>query len=100
MAAIRQARQARNKKFEQQLLDKIGDSPDPGIELELYVNAYLDLDTEREWLSPIPWSKIAFYCIFNQLSEDQTWTMIELIRRVDNAIVVARNKKAKADAES
>lgn len=64
------------------------------MHLDLYALAYIDLDTDRpEYLSPIPWSKIVFYCSHNEFDDDQTETALYLIRQVDNAILKKRLKE-------
>jgi hypothetical protein len=68
--------------------------------LELYANAFLELDTERKYDNgPIPWSSIALYCHAYDFSEDQTEMAFPLIRIVDNVIRAKRAKEQAASGE-
>jgi len=62
--------------------------------LQLYVQAYLLLDTERSQLEHIPWSAYVAYGKYYGLTRDQVDTLIEIGMSVDNEVLVERQKKA------
>lgn len=66
--------------------------------MSLYVMAYIDLDTEREYLQNIPWSSIVRWGLFYSLSHRQIEDLITYTRVIDNAILKDRKKDAERDA--
>lgn len=84
----------------EELVGKSTPAPDMPVEYSLYVTAFLALDSEREYLRPIPWTAKAAYCSFYELDKEQTDYLMELITRVDNAVLVEREKKAKRDGKN
>lgn len=70
--------------------------PEYSVELGLYVTAYLELDSERDYLSPIPWTAKAKYCEFYGFDSEQAEWLMAIIKRVDNAVLLQRQKEAKS----
>lgn len=79
-AIAKQAIQAR-----QPLPDSIANAPELQAGLQLYLQAFFDLDSERSELAPIPWSSIADYAAAYDFDEEQTADLIDIIRKVDSA---------------
>lgn len=55
--------------------------------LEIYFQAFFDLDTERSHgmgLTPIPWSAILRYARYQELDEEQTEDLLHYVRAMDN----------------
>lgn len=77
--------------------DKVRDAPELRKGLELYFNAYMDLDDERQYgmmgACALPWSSIAMYSQFYGLDEEQTESMLFLVRRMDRANLLEMEKK-------
>lgn len=79
--------------------DKFNESPDLRYGLELYYNAWFELDTERSHGSGwtfIPWSSVVRYIEFYELNEDQAERMFAHIKAMDNAHIerlVAKQKE-------
>ena len=87
------------KRLGQPIPDGIANAPRLNLGLELYLQAFYDLDSERTIglsLSPIPWSAIHNYCECNLLGEEQTENMHYFIRRMDGANLKRMNEKSKA----
>jgi hypothetical protein len=61
--------------------------------LKIYETAFYRLDSERDYLRNIPWSRIVQYCEYYDLTHEQTDWMIEVIERVDNEILKVRKKE-------
>ncbi len=77
----RQARQAKRP-----LPDKIANAPELKMGLEIYLNAFFELDTERTHIfsfTPIPWSSMKNYAEFNGFDTEQTEDLIFYIRKMD-----------------
>lgn len=79
--------------------DKFVNGPELRWGLELYFEAYFDLDTERSHaagFTSIPWSSIVRYAQLYDFDEDQTERLLVHIRKMDNANI----KKLSDDFES
>jgi hypothetical protein len=78
------------------LPDKIANAPELEDGLEIYFEAFFELDTERNHgmgLTQIPWSKIRMYAEANGYDEDQTEELHAHIRTMDNAHLARLEKK-------
>lgn len=78
------------------LPDRIANAPELEEGLEVYFEAYFDLDTERHHgmgLMQIPWSSIQKYAEANQFDEEQTEELHAYIRQMDNANLARLGKK-------
>jgi hypothetical protein len=64
----------------------------------LYVTAYLDLDTERQFLEVIPWSAIIRWGLYYRLSSRQIEDLITYTRLIDREILKDRKRDAERDA--
>lgn len=89
---------ARDHKAVASLKEKLKATTNLTPGLELYVNAFLVLDTERnDELAPIPWSSIVAYCREYGLTQRQTDDMVEFIFAADNAV---RRDRAKENRDA
>lgn len=80
------------------LPDRIANAPELKLGLELYFQAFLDLDGERDssmGIAPIPWSKVKTYAEFYGFSKEQTEDLFFFIRKMDNAYIKRENAKQK-----
>lgn len=76
---------------------RISNAPDIEAGLDLFIQAFFDLDTERSHglaLTAIPYSAILNYARQYELDEETTSDMLFLIRRMDNAHLRRLEKKA------
>lgn len=81
------------------LPDRIKNAPELKLGLELYLNAFFDLDAERPSsfdIGSIPWSKMKDYACFYDFDEDQTEDLIFFIKRMDAAYIKRQKAKQKA----
>lgn len=91
VAALKQARQRKDHKTVATLEAKIN-GPSIKDSQRFYVNAFLDLDTERTGTNAIPWSSIVRYGAFHRVNERQMEDLVEIVRRVDKHICAIRQK--------
>lgn len=80
----------------QPIPDRIANAPNLIVGLQIYLTAFLDLDSERSHamaLAPIPWTSIRQYADAYSLDEEQTEDLIFLIKRLDNAHLARLAKK-------
>lgn len=80
------ARQA--MRFGQPIPDRIANAPELRIGLQLFLQAFFDLDSERTHVfspSPIPWTSIKAYCEANELDEEETDDMFYFVKAMDEA---------------
>ncbi len=78
------------------LPDRIANSPELIEGLQLFLNAFFDLDSERTHalaLTPIPWSSIDRYARSYRLSDEQYEDLHFFLRRMDNAHLVRLKQK-------
>lgn len=83
---------------------RIANAPELHVGLELFLNAFFDLDTERQAgfsIGPIPWSKIREYAAAYRFDEDLTEDLFYFIKQLDNANMarIEREQKAKSKAK-
>lgn len=67
--------------------DRIANAPELRPHLQLYLNAFFDLDSERSHafsVTAIPWSSIAEYARAFEFSEELTDELFYFIRKVDS----------------
>lgn len=72
----------------QKLPDRIANAPELQIGLQLYLQAFFDLDSERSHEfapKPIPRSKVAEYIKELDLNEEQAEDLFFFIRKMDGA---------------
>jgi len=68
--------------------DRIANAPELQIGLQLYWQAFFDLDSERTHANaptPIPWTAIKQYCVAQDLDDEQTEDMFYFIKAMDAA---------------
>lgn len=78
---------------------RIANAPELHFGLELFINAFLDLDSERDagfTLGPIPFSKIREYAKAYEFDEDLTEDLIYFVKALDNANMKRLEREAKA----
>lgn len=78
---------------------RIANAPELHVGLELFINAFFDLDTERQAgfsIGPIPWSKIKEYAVAYGFDEDLTEDLFYFVKALDNAHM----KRLEADAKA
>jgi hypothetical protein len=66
--------------------DRIANAPELQMGLQLYIQAFFDLDSERSHgagLTQIPWTRIRDYAEAAELDEEQTEDLIFFVRRLD-----------------
>lgn len=80
-------------RFGQPIPDRIAEAPELRIGLQVYFQGFFDLDSERERLSPIPWTAMKAYCQFNEFDDEETDDFIYLIRKMDSANLERLAKK-------
>lgn len=68
--------------------DRIANAPELQIGLSLYLNAFFDLDSERNSgmsLAPIPWSRIKDYAKAYDFDDEQTEDLLFFVKKMDRA---------------
>lgn len=78
--------------------DRIANAPELMPGLQLYLTAWLELDSERTHalsLTPIPWTSIRQYATAYRMDDEQAEDLTYLIRRMDNAHLARLDKKNK-----
>jgi len=79
------------------LPDRILNAPELTQGLEFYLQAFLELDSERfEQLRPIPFAAMQNYSNWYDLEEEQSEDLFHIIRKVDNAELKKRSEKIEA----
>ncbi len=76
--------------------DRIANAPTLQIGLQLYLQAFFDLDAERSHamaVTPIPWTSICAYAFAHNLDDEQREDLLFLVRRLDNAHMERLRKK-------
>lgn len=80
------------------LPDFIRDAPELTPGLELFFNAFLDLENDRSigfGIGPISWSVINEYCVVNDIVDDQRHAMFYHIRKMDAVYIELMTEKSK-----
>ncbi|URA06804.1 tail chaperonin [Xanthomonas phage Langgrundblatt2] len=78
---------------------RIANAPELHIGLELFINAFFDLDTERQAgysIGPIPWSKIKEYAFAYSFDADLTEDLFYFVKALDNAHMKRLESEMKA----
>lgn len=76
--------------------ERIANAPELKMGLQLYLNAFFDLDLERSHhlgITAISWSSIVNYSIACELDEDQREDLFYVIRKMDSAHLERLSKK-------
>lgn len=93
-AALRQAINARDTRTIERL-EKVLEQREVDTDILLYYNAFLELDTERQYEGgPIPASAIRAWSADYDLTFEQFDVMRIVIRAADNAVMTERGKKS------
>ena len=83
----------------QPLPSRIENAPELEIGLQLYLQAFFDLDSERSHgngLVQIPWTSIAAYAQAFAFDEEQTEDLFYFIRKLDSEHLTRLSNKQKA----
>ena len=91
------------KRFGRPIPDSILNAPELTIGLELYLEAFFDLNHDRQigmTLSPIPWSAMQRYAKHYDFTAEQTEVLFFLLPRLDAAYIEQENKKNAANAKT
>lgn len=86
----------------QSIPDRIANAPELEMGLQLYLQAFFDLDSERSHaMAPtaIPWTSIAAYARAFEFDEEQTEDLFFQIRRMDAEHLKRISSKSKAKAK-
>lgn len=100
MGAFEQALIQQAKAAGQPIPDRVANAPRLMPGLELYLNAFFDLDSERTHgfsLSPIPWSAIFRYGKAYGFDKEQQEELIYFVRKLDQAHLNRLSKKQEAE---
>lgn len=76
--------------------DRIQKAPVLGLGLSFYLQAFFDLDADRNVgmsLGRIPWSVVLQYAAFYRLTEEQTDCLTYIIREMDTAYTKYREEQ-------
>lgn len=79
--------------------DRIANAPELETGLQLYLQAFFDLDSERSHgngLTSIPWTSVAAYADFFKFDAEQREDLIFFIRRIDGEHLKKLSEKQKA----
>lgn len=86
MAPIEQSIAKQAMRAGQPLPDRIANAPELNQGLQLYIQAFFDLDSERShaWApTAIPWTSMAAYAKAYELDEEQTEDMFYFVKQMD-----------------
>jgi len=78
------------------LPERIANAPELLPGLQVYLQAFFDLDAERTHalsLTPIPWTSIRAYADAYAFDEEQTEDLLYLVRKMDDAHLKRLSKK-------
>jgi len=76
--------------------DRILNAPELLLGLEVYYEAYMELNTCRSvsWSAgPIPWTSVQDYAIINEFTEEEATDLQYFIRKMDHAFLKRMDKK-------
>lgn len=82
----------------QPLPDRIANAPELFEGLQLYLQAFFDLDSERSHgmgIMMIPWQSIRHYALAYEFSDDQSEDLMYFIRKMDVAHTKRLKEKSK-----
>lgn len=83
-------------RFGDPIPEKIKNAPELQKGLEIYLQAFFDLDSERSGgmgLTRIPWSSIRDYGLFYEFDSDQIEDLFYHVRKMDDANLKRLSKK-------
>lgn len=86
----------------QPLPERIANAPELRMGLQLYIQAFFDLDSERSHtmgLVAIPWSSINAYAKAFEFDEEQTECLFFFIRRLDASHLKRLEAKGKTNGK-
>lgn len=81
----------------QPLPERIANAPELKIGLQLYLQAFFDLDSDRND-GPIPWSSVSNYGKTFSLDVEQTDDLFYFVKRMDTAFLKWKARKEKSNA--
>ncbi len=86
----------------QPLPERIANAPELQTGLNLFLQAFFDLDAERTHaltLTPIPWTSIKAYAEAYDFDDEQTEDLLYHVRRMDDEHLKRLAKKASAGSK-
>lgn len=87
----------------QPIPERIANAPELQPGLQLYMQAFFDLDSERSHamgLVVIPWSSIAAYAAAFEFDEEQTEDLFYFVRKMDTEHLKKLAEKQKANSKN
>lgn len=84
----------------QPLPDRIANAPELYEGLQLYLQAFFDLDSERSHgmgITMIPWQSINYYAMAYEFTDDQKEDLMYFIRKMDVAHTKRLQEKNKSN---
>jgi len=88
------------KRMGQPIPDRIKNKPKLTTGLNLYYDAFLELQFDRGQNDRIPWSIIVKYAEYYDFDEIQTERLIYFIRKLDEVFIKRLNKKRSKENEN
>lgn len=102
MAPIEKNLVAQCKRFGEPLPERIKNKPRLGLGLDIFLDAFFDLEYDRNWLVgtvaqplPISWGTLQKYAEIYEFSGILRDDLLYLVRALDNAYINYINKKSK-----
>lgn len=86
----------------QPIPDRIANAPKLRIGLRLFLQAFFDLDSERDqgWgLGRIPWTAMRQYALFYELDQEQSDALIHFVQVMDTAFLKWAKDKGPKDKD-
>lgn len=87
----------------QPIPDRIANAPELLLGLQIYLQAFFDLDSERSHangLTLIPWSAIKNYAVAFEFDEEQTEDLFYFVKAMDSAHIEKLAAKRKESEKS
>lgn len=82
----------------QAIPDRLINSPELQVGLEIYLTAFFELDSERQAgfaVGPIPWSRIREYALAYKFNEESTEDLFYYMKALDNSHMKRLAEKGK-----
>lgn len=100
MAGIEQNIVKQAKRFNEPIPDRIKNKPKLGLGLDLFIDAFWDLEHDRVWASgmsavplPLAWSALHNYALYHELAGEAYEDMLYFLREMDSAYISHIMKK-------
>ena len=100
MGAIEKTLLKQAKRFNEPIPDRIKNKPRLGLGLDIYLDAFFDLENDRNWILgttahplPIAWGTLIQYAEMYELTGIMREELIYFVRALDNAYIAHLNGK-------